>query len=345
MNITHLPNSLTVQYSELMQNCVHPLSDGSNISFKNKTINGRRYWYLYISLGASRREHYIGEESIEVLDQMENERSTWESDKDDKALRSRMVDMLVAGGMSPLARDEGKILSLLERSGVFLAGAALVGTVAFRAYSNMLGVSWKSELGTQDIDIAADNKFTLALPRHKKPINLAQVILDSGMGFIEVPALDRKHPSTSYKIRGQEFRIDVLTPMRGRETRNPVKLVDFDTFAEPLRHLDYVLEDIQPVVLLYRHGVMTNVPAPGRFAIHKCVVSQKRPVAMAAKAQKDLAQAAQVFQALLEIRPAEISRAYGAAKMKGDDFIADFNSGIDLIEASVRDDVKRQLGI
>ncbi|MCH7830440.1 MAG: hypothetical protein IIB75_07755 [Proteobacteria bacterium] len=67
---------------------------------------------------------------------------------------------------------------MLERNGVFLAGAVLVGTVAFRAYSNMLGVSWASDSGTQDIDVAADNRYTLALPRPRSTINLGQLILD-----------------------------------------------------------------------------------------------------------------------------------------------------------------------
>ena len=52
---SYLPNSLSVQYSELMQNCVHPISDGSNLSFKYKDINGKRYWYLYISIGSTRK--------------------------------------------------------------------------------------------------------------------------------------------------------------------------------------------------------------------------------------------------------------------------------------------------
>ncbi|MDZ7769977.1 MAG: GSU2403 family nucleotidyltransferase fold protein [Woeseiaceae bacterium] len=176
---------------------------------------------------------------------------------------------------------------------------------------------WRSELtprhagcafglqavATQDVDIAADNRYTLALPNEKKPINLPQVILDSGLGFFAVPALDRRQPSTSFKIRGREFRIDVLAPMRGRNTSRPVQLKDFKACAEPVRWLDYVLQDIQPVVLLYRHGILINVPAPGRFAVHKCVVSQRRPAAQAVKARKDLDQAAAVFKVLLQDRP------------------------------------------
>ena len=342
--INYLPNSLSVQYSELMQNCVQPISDGSNVSFKYKTINGKRYWYLYISIGSTRREHYLGEETIELLDRIDDEKALWESNTDDRELRKRLVDMLIGGGMTTVSRDEGKVLSLLERNGVFLIGAALVGTLAFRAYANMLSVTWASDAGTQDIDLAADNHYELALPRPRSPINLRQTILDSGMGFFEVPALNRKQPSTSFNIRGRDFIVDILAPMRGRETARPVHLKELGTYASPLRHLDYLLDDLQPAVLLHKHGIMINVPAPGRFAIHKCVVSQKRPAAYAAKALKDRSQAEQLFQVLLENRPTDISLAYDAAKDQGEAFISDFRAGLRLIDEDLANAVIERIG-
>lgn len=337
--IDHLPNSLLVQYSELMQNCVRPISDGSNLSFKNKKINGKRYWYLYISIGSTRREHYLGEETTQLLDRIDDEKALWESDADDRDLRQRLVNMLIGGGMTQVGKDEGKVITLLERNGVFLAGATLVGTFAFRAYANMLGVSWVSDIGTQDIDIAADNHYSLALPRTRLPIRLGQLILDSGMGFVEVPALNRKQPSTSFKIRGRELIVDVLSPMRGRETSRPVHLTDFGTYASPLRDLDYLLHDIQPAVLLYGHGIMVNVPTPARFAIHKCVISQKRPAALAAKALKDRSQAEQLFRVLLEDRPSDIVLAYEAAKAQGDAFVKCFETGLALLDRRIADAV------
>ncbi len=339
--VKRLPNSLVVQYSELMQNCVQPVSDGSNLSFKSKKINGRRYWYLYISIGKTRREHYLGEESTELLDRIDNEKALWQSNVDDRDLRSRLVNMLIGGGMSALSKDEGKILALLERNGVFLAGAALVGTLAFRAYSNMLGVEWHSDSGTQDVDIAMDNRYLLALPRPKAPVNLGQLILDSGMGFIEVPTLNPKQPSTSFRIRNRDFRVDVLAPMRGRETTRPVKLEPFGTYATPLRHLDFLLEDIQPAVLLYRHGIMINVPAPGRFALHKCAVSQKRSSGSAGKIRKDLSQAEQVLEALLDLRPADITVALRAAAKRAAPFQSNIEAGLDRIDASIAAEVRR----
>lgn len=338
--VQRLPNSLMVQYSELLQNCVHPISDGSNLSFKSKKINNKRYWYLYISIGKTRREHYLGEESPELLDRIDDEKAVWESNADDRDLRTRLVNMLIGGGMSAPSKDEGKILTLLERNGVFLAGAALVGTIAFRAYANMLGVTWANDIGTQDVDIAADNRYILALPRSGKDFSLRQLILDSGLGFIEVPTLNRKQPSTSFRIRNRDFRIDVLAPMRGRETTSPVHLDAFNTYATPLRHLDYLLAEIQPAVLLYEHGIMINVPAPGRFAIHKCAISAKRPAAHATKTQKDLLQAEQVFQALLDLRPTDITLAFDAAQRQGNAFIDRFDTNLDQLDTETSNQVR-----
>ena len=339
--VSRVPNSLLVQYGELMQNCVHPVSDGSNLSFKYKDIGGTRYWYLYISVGATRREHYLGEETTELLDRIEDEKDRWESNADDRELRTRLVNMLLGGGMHGLNQDEGKVLALLERNGVFLAGAAIIGTLAFRAYANMLGVFWPSGIGTQDVDIAADNRYLLALPRPRASVNLGQLILDSEMGFIEVPALSRKQPSTSFRIRNRDFRVDVLTPLRGRETARPIKLDSFGTFATPLRHLDYLLEDIQPAVLLYGHGVMINVPAPGRFAVHKCAVSQKRGAGSAGKIRKDLDQAQQVFAALLELRPSDIALALQAAGEKEQSFQDKVQAGIDRLDPAIATEVRK----
>lgn len=339
--IETLPNSLMVQYSELMQNCVQPVSDGSNLSFKYKDINKKRYWYLYISIGRTRREHYLGEETTELLDKIDDEKALWQSNKNDRKLRTRLVDMLIGGGMPGLSKDEGKILALLERNGIFLAGAALVGTPAFRAYANMLGVSWHSDAGTQDVDIAVDAQYSLALPRSKSPANLGQLILDSGMGFIEVPALNPRQPTTSFRIRNRDFRVDVLTPMRGRETTRPVRLNQFGTYATPLRHLDYLLEDVQPAVLLYGHGIMINVPAPGRFAIHKCAISQKRSTAAAAKIRKDLSQAEQVLEALLDIRPADVTLALRAAGERDAAFREKMDAGIEQLDPAIASEVQR----
>ncbi len=342
--IRRLPDIVRLQYTELMQQCVHPAPDGANISFKSKLVGGKRYWYIYISLGARRSEHYLGEETKELLDRIEEQRALWESTEDDRKSRQRLVAMLLAGGATATPDNEGKVLSLIERAGLFLAGGVVVGTLAFRAYANMLGVTWRSELQTRDIDLASDYKYPIVIPRGGKPIDLARLLLDSGMGFLQVPALNRKSPSTKFKIRGQELSVELLTPMRGRETAKPVEIPGLAAFAEPVRFLDYLLDDIQPAVLLYKHGILINVPAPARFAFHKLVVSQRRRAGDVEKISRDLAQAEQLFDVLVEGRPGDLILAHEAAENMGVKFVDQMVAGMAMIDRKVSDSVKQVIG-
>ena len=339
--IRNLPDIVRLQYTELMQQCVHPAPDGANISFKSKMVGGKRYWYIYISLGARRSEHYLGEETTELLDKIDEQRALWESTEDDRKSRQRLVAMLLVGGATATPDNEGKVLSLVERAGLFIAGGVVVGTLAFRAYANMLGVIWHSELQTRDIDLASDYKYPIVIPRGRKPIDLSRILLDSGMGFLEVPALNRKSPSTKFKIRGQELCVELLTPMRGRETAKPVEIPGLAAFAEPVRFLDYLLEDIQTAVLLYKQGILINVPAPARFAFHKLVVSQRRRSGDVEKISRDLAQAEQLFRVLVEGRPGDLILAHEAAENMGAKFVDQLMVGMAMIDQEVSESVKQ----
>ncbi|GMR05599.1 MAG: GSU2403 family nucleotidyltransferase fold protein [Gammaproteobacteria bacterium] len=343
-NIQRLPDIVTLQYSELMQQCIHPAPDGANVSFKSKKVAGKRYWYLYISLGDRRSEHYLGEETTELLDKIDEERGLWESTEDDRTSRARLVAMLLAGGATETPTYEGKVLALLAKSGMFLAGGVVIGTLAFRVYANMLGVNWHSELQTRDIDLASDYKYPIVFPRSKNPINLSNILLDSGMGFLEVPALNRKSPSTTFKIRGQELSVELLTPMRGRDTAKPIEITELSAFAHPIRFLDYLLYDIQPATLLYKYGIFINVPAPARFAFHKLVVSQRRRACDVEKIKRDVSQAGQLFEVLVDDRPGDLILAYEAAEKMGEKFNQQMTLGMAMIDAEVSNAVKQIVG-
>jgi len=239
---------------------------------------------------------------------------------------------------------EGKVLALLAKSGMFLAGGVVIGTLAFRAYANMLGVNWHSDLQTRDIDLASNYKYPIVFPRSKKPINLSNILLDSGMGFLEVPALNRKSPSTTFKIRGQELSVELLTPMRGRDTAKPIEITGLSAFAYPFRFLDYLLDDIQPAVLLYKYGIFINVPAPARFAFHKLVVSQRRRAGDVEKIKRDVSQAEQVFEVLVDERPGDLILAYEAAEKMGEQFNQQMTLGMEMIDAEVSRAVKQIIG-
>ncbi len=333
--MNYLPSNIALQYSELLQLCVSPLPDGANLSFKKKTIRGRDYWYLYISLGSRRTEHYLGEDNEAIQAIMTNEKALWANHEDDRLLRSKLVAMLIAGGASPLGAEEGKVLALLEKSGVFLAGGVLVGTHAYQAYANMLGVQWQDHSRTQDIDLAREIDLPIALPAHIHSVNLKETLISSGMGFLEVPALNRKSPSTSFKIRGKALSVDLLTPMNGNHSE-PVPITSLGAYAEPMRYIEFLLEDTQLAVLLYKHGIVVHVPNPARFALHKLVTSQRRPSAFAIKSRKDISQASTLLTVLCQDRPGDIILAYEAAEKAGDKFMKNLADGIMQLDAHSR---------
>lgn len=151
----------------------------------------------------------------------------------------------------------------------------VVGSHALGICGNMLGVKWPSETTrTQDVDIAAAYRVLIGMPDRK--VNLQQALMESEFGFIEVPALDRKAPSTRFRIKGKQLSVDVLTPLLGRNSTKPIHLAALDTYAEPVRFLDYLLSDTQPAILVARAGILLNVPAPAPYALYKLVTAERR---------------------------------------------------------------------
>lgn len=81
---------------------------------------------------------------------------------------------------------------------------------------------------------------------------------------------------------------------------------------------------------------MVNVPDPARFAVHKLVVSQRRPTTFAAKSAKDIDQARQLLEVLLDIRPGAVLAAVEAAENMGTKFHQQYKKAITLLPASLQ---------
>jgi hypothetical protein len=235
--------------------------------------------------------------------------------------------MLTEGGAYSTGTVDTRVFELLERAGVFLAGGVLVGSHAFALYGNMLGVQWESEATrTQDVDLAAERHLVIGLP--DSDIDLHHAIIASELGFVEVPALDRRSPSTRFRVRGRQLSVDVLTPMIGRASSRPVYLKSLNIHAEPVRFLDYLLENTQEAVVVASAGVLVNVPAPARYALHKLVLAERRVPAFHTKMRKDIDQAEQLFQALLRDRPGDLLAAWTAARKQPQKFQQQLRAGL-----------------
>ncbi len=322
MPIRRLSAPVTALYAELLdllliretQRSIAHLRGG----FTSKILNDRRYWYFqYRDIRKGVRQIYIGPDNDaarHLIRQFEEGRHTIKADEQHI---NELAAMLRRGEMHTVDSVVFKVLQALSDSGLFKRGAVLVGTHAFVALGNLLGVKWVSPASqTQDIDLAQDSTVGLALPEASESVDLPAVLDNLQMGFLPVPPLNPKDPSTSFKIRGRSLRLDLLTPATGRRTK-PVPLTSLKAAAQPVRFLDYLLELPERAALLGRSAILVNVPDPARFAIHKLIVSQHRIAAFHTKAAKDRAQAAQLLEVLAEERPSELKAAWKTACKRG----------------------------
>jgi hypothetical protein len=313
-----LPDSVQTLYAELLEQAIHAEAErvvaaAPRGSFVAKTIRGATYWYLQFLEGDRKRQRYLGRESPALLAWMEAAKETRGLAAVDAMGRAKLCSMLAAGGAARESATVVRVLELLAEAGVFRMGGVLVGTQAFAAYGNLLGARFSQQaLRTQDVDVAQDRAIGIALAADAAPTNVEASLRASGLGFAPVPALDPRQPSTSFKVRGRELRVDFLTPLTGPETGKPVFLPGLGISAHPLRFLDYLIAAPVQAVVVGGSGVLVNVPDPARFAFHKLWVSGRRPVSEQTKAAKDLRQAGDLLELLLDDRPGDVLVAWEA---------------------------------
>lgn len=331
------PLSLTAQtlYAELLAQALAlgPAGVGGLPgSTVEKAIGGRRYLYhQVVEPGGRRRQWYIGPaddaRTATLLERVATARADAETDR--VRLDELRAAFLAAGGQ-PLAPAAMRILKAFGDAGVLRPGpdgAVLVGTWAFLALANPLGVRWAGGLTTQDIDFAAaPTTIGLAIEHPERPA--PDVLQSLDMGFVPIPTLDPRAPSTSFRIRGQELRVDFLTPLAGPPRHRPLFAPALGTYATPLRYLDYLIAESMPAVVVGgRALVLLNLPRPARFGLHKLLLARARPATDAVKATKDLAQAAQVLMAVVAVTPDELDAAAADLRSRGDGWKARLRAG------------------
>ena len=136
-------------------------------------------------------------------------------------------------------------------------------------------------------------------------------------------------------VRGKALRVDLLTPVTKVHKSKPVSIAAWKTFAQPLPFLDFLLEDTGRGIIINGGGILVNVPAPARFALHKLIIFQERPYTFHAKIQKDQIQAAQILQVLLDERPGDLELAWKALKKRGPSWVKKTRKGLLGIKAAL----------
>jgi hypothetical protein len=110
------------------------------------------------------------------------------------------------------------------------------------------------------------------------------------------------------------------------------------TDAQPLRFLDFLIYDAEPAVFLHDAGVLVNVPAPQRYALHKLIISNRRREG-AAKRDKDVRQAEALLEVLCEKRPRELKLVWEEVDERGEKWRAYLIEGLSDLRPIVRDSV------
>ena len=206
------------------------------------------------------------------------------------------------GLMSPRAYA---VVASLSNQGLFAGGGLLVGTHAFEAIVNKLGIRAAS-FATEDVDIGRASK--IALPNVPEG-GLLEMLRASGVDFGTVPPLVHRDPSIRFKEIGRSrFTVDLIVP--SPETGYGTAYVpELKCHAVALPYFRYLVSESQSATVLSRLGcAAVRVPLPERFALHKLLVSQLRP-GRSEKGAKDRRQAAILIAALGELEPGALESA------------------------------------
>ena len=247
--------------------------------------NGTRFWVHRYSDAVGRRlETYLGtQDDPEVVREISGLADQIAATN---AIISQ-VRLLARAGFVTVDRKAFYTLASLHNHGLFRAGALVIGSHAYGALLNALGVKAVGYT-TEDVDIARHEQ--LALPGVPPFIEMLRA---TGIDFFEVPALDLLVPS-----RGEDYPIIAVPELKAHATGLP--------------YLAYLLGASQELPILSSHGaVLVRVPLPERYAVHKLMVSQLR-AKTSAKPEKDLRQAAILIDALAERFPGAVEDALKA---------------------------------
>ena len=146
-------------YSELVDNAVAMEADASpsdGFGFILKKVQRGEYWYLQQTLGGKKKQYFFGPDTKDVRQRIDDQKQRWEEKRLDQAATASLVGATIAAGCSATNHRAYKVLNAVASSGLFRAGGVLVGSHAFVAIGNMIGVSWvRDTTVTDDVDLAA----------------------------------------------------------------------------------------------------------------------------------------------------------------------------------------------
>jgi hypothetical protein len=312
-----LPLTAQTAYAQLLESAVsaehfRSLADLPG-SFAAKSVRGHKYWYFqYTEPSGKLRQAYVGPDgdAVRALMARKNEPSPI-------AALGPMARAAAALGCTEVLPKHLRVIARLGDYGFFRAGGVLVGTHAFLAYGNMLGIRWGDASRTQVVDFAhAGRNLAVALPGDFQ-LDTHAAIESLGMGLLPVAGIASPAGVTYLNPREPEFRLDFLTTLY-RGGTEPYRLPQLGITLQPLKFMEFSLENVQLAVLISGDKcVLASVPHPARYALHKLIVYGERIGTFATKSGKDIAQAAALLARLRDTWKWEVDEAWSDLMNRG----------------------------
>ena len=297
-------------------------------SFAQKTVKGRVYWYFqHTDLSGMPRQIYVGPDTPKVRALVAMRANAPAAD-----LLRALARSAIALGCQPLLARHFRVIRRLLDHGFFKAGGVLVGTHAFLAYGNLLGVSWGDASRTQVVDFAhAGKSVSIALPANIE-VDVHRAIESLEMGFLPISGRAGKAGATYLNPKEPDFRLDFLTP-RHRSGDVPIEHPQLHVTMQPLRFMEYSLENVVQVALFCAEGTgVVNVPHPARYALHKLLIYGERSASYTQKANKDMAQAGALLSWFKTYRPWEVEEAWKDITGRGKGWVSRLERGIKALD-------------
>lgn len=337
-----LPAAAQTAYAELYElvqiaeTSRSPASLTGKIAYK--VVKGSRYAYwAFKEIDGRKREYYLGPDGPAIA-AIEAARAQGAPALDAVA---RQAAAAIAQGCVATPPKHFRIVKRLADYQFFRAGGLLVGTHAFLALGNQLGVAWGSGTRTLDLDFAhagPGGNVSVALPADMDA-NAHDALTSLEFGFL--PALGGSKSLASHYVSESEpdLRIDFLTVVRraGREVHAP----NLGVALSPLKFLDYLIERPGQAVLIGRaDAALVNLPDPARYGLHKLIVAFERG-AKHPKHDKDILQALALIDWHLQREPHALIDAWNDLAGKGSGWVKRARASLALAPATQREVVLR----
>ena len=155
-----------------------------------------------------------------------------------------------------------EVLRRFQAAGL-LKELILIGSWCQHFYrSYFTGLRYTPTIRTRDIDFLVPVPF-----RFKNKVDVEELLRNEGF------VVTFSGGAGYMKLMHPELIVEFLVPEKGKGSDKPYPLPQLSMNAQPLRFLDYLLQN---TIRIEAEGLKINVPHPAAFALHKLIISARR---------------------------------------------------------------------